>query len=140
MKQFSSDLSSKMEGLEVLNRERFDRFTSTIGVHQLENKRGFEDVRAQMGNLATLQQVQKLNTQVNACAKLQQIKDMENRVTPMLNQANSHLEIYRDENAQMKQMIIRFDEVISDKINKIALETYAKEAKSFYLSIVEFSV
>jgi hypothetical protein len=54
MKQFSSDLSSKMEGLEVLNRERFDRFTSTIGVHQLENKRGFEDVRAQMGNLATL--------------------------------------------------------------------------------------
>jgi hypothetical protein len=65
---------------------------------------------------------------------------MENRVTPMLNQANSHLEIYRDENAQMKQMIIRFDEVISDKINKIALETYAKEAKSFYLSIVEFSV
>lgn len=99
MKQFSSDLSSKMEGLEVLTRERFDRFTSTIGVHQLENKRGFEDVRVQMGNLATLQQVQKLNTQVNACAKLQQIKDMENRVTPILNQANTHLEIYRDENA-----------------------------------------
>jgi len=64
---------------------------------------------------------------------------MENRVTPLLSQANALLETYRDENAQMKQMILRFDEVISDKINKIALETYAQEAKSLYLPITEFS-
>ena len=33
MMQFSTDLGGKMERLEALTRERFDRFTGTLGVH-----------------------------------------------------------------------------------------------------------
>ncbi len=34
----------------------------------------------------------------------------------------------------MKEMVLRFDEVLSDKLNKITLEQYQRDAKATFLS------
>lgn len=47
---------------------------------------------------------------------------MEQRVTPLAEQAIDMLQTCSDDNNQMKEMMRRFDEVISEKVNKFSLE------------------
>jgi len=60
---------------------------------------------------------------------------LENRVTPLITQAQSMLRECHFENMQIKEMIRRFDEIISEKVNKVALEQYSKDAKSLFVSV-----
>ena len=64
---------------------------------------------------------------------------MEKRVTPLVGQAIDLLQTCSYENGQIKEMIRRFDEVISEKVNKVALEQYSKDAKGLYVTAVNFA-
>lgn len=63
---------------------------------------------------------------------------MEKRVTPLVEQAVEMLETCTLENGQIKEMIRRFDEVISEKVNKVALEQYSKDANGLYVTAANF--
>ena len=38
----------------------------------------------------------------------------------------------------MKEMIRRFDEVISEKVSKVTLEQYSKDARALYITVFDF--
>ena len=38
----------------------------------------------------------------------------------------------------MKEMIRRFDEVISEKASKVALDQYAKDAKTLFVTVSDY--
>jgi len=63
---------------------------------------------------------------------------MEKRVTPLVEQAVQMLETCTLENGQIKEMIRRFDEVVSEKVNKVALEQYSKDANRLYVTAANF--
>jgi hypothetical protein len=58
---------------------------------------------------------------------------METRITPLIEQANQMLKTSIEDNRQMKEMIRRFDEVLSDKVSKVSLDQYSKDAKALYV-------
>ena len=88
---------------------------------------------------ATLEDLSKAFSKIKECAKSEQIVEMENRVTPLAEQAIEMLETCSNENGQIKEMICRFDEVISEKVNKFALEKYSKEAAGLYVTVDTFN-
>ena len=38
----------------------------------------------------------------------------------------------------MKEMIRRFDEVISEKVSKVALDQYAKDARTLFVTVSDY--
>ena len=60
---------------------------------------------------------------------------MENRVTPLVEKGNQMLLSCSQENQQMKEMIRRFDEVLSEKASKVSLDQYSQDAKTTYITI-----
>jgi hypothetical protein len=107
-------------------------------VLELKAKRNLEEVKQEMTIFATSEDLGKAFKKINDCAKTREIEEMENRVTPLVEQAVEMLETCTLENGQIKEMIRRFDEVISEKVNKVALEQYSKDANGLYVTAANF--
>ena len=87
---------------------------------------------------ATSEDLGRAFKKINECAKSREIDEMEKRVTPLAEQALELLETCSIENGQIKEMIRRFDEVISEKVNKVALEQYSKDANGLFVTAKNF--
>jgi hypothetical protein len=111
-----------MIGLSSNMKERFNSITGQIGVLELKVKRNFEDLKQDMIVFATSDELGRAFTKIKECAKSQEIHAMEQRVTPLVEQTIQMLDTCAQENGQIKEMIRRFDEIISEKVNKVALE------------------
>jgi len=61
------------------------------------------------------------------------IQDMEKRVTPLVEETNRMLEAHKKEQSQMREILIRYDEIISDKVSKNAHEILTKELQNNYV-------
>ena len=105
---------------------------------ELKAKRNLEEVKQEMTIFATSEDLGKAFKIIKECAKIKEIDEMEKRVTPLVEQAVEKLETCTHENGQIKEMIRRFDEVISDKVNKVALEQYSKDANGLYVTAANF--
>ena len=105
---------------------------------ELKAKRNLEEVKQEMTIFATSEDLGKAFKNINECAKTREIEEMEKRVTPLVEQAVEMLETCTLENGQIKEMIRRFDEVISEKVNKVALEQYSKDANGLYVTAANF--
>ena len=105
---------------------------------ELKAKRNLEEVKQEMTIFATSEDLGKAFKKIKECAKTKEIEEMEKRVTPLVEQAVEMLETCTLENGQIKEMIRRFDEVISEKVNKVALEQYSKDANGLYVTAANF--
>ena len=105
---------------------------------ELKAKRNLEEVKQEMTIFATSEDLGKAFKIIKECAKTKEIDEMEKRVTPLVEQAVEMLETCTLENGQIKEMIRRFDEVISEKVNKVALEQYSKDANGLYVTAANF--
>ena len=105
---------------------------------ELKAKRNLEEVKQEMTIFATSEDLGKAFNKIKECAKTREIEEMEKRVTPLVEQAVEMLETCTLENGQIKEMIRRFDEVISEKVNKVALEQYSKDANGLYVTAANF--
>ena len=105
---------------------------------ELKAKRNLEEVKQEMTIFATSEDLGKAFKKIKECAKTKEIEEMEKRVTPLVEQAVEMLETCTHENGQIKEMIRRFDEVISEKVNKVALEQYSKDANGLYVTAANF--
>jgi hypothetical protein len=54
---------------------------------------------------------------------VKQIKDFDSQITPLIEEATRMLTAHRIEQAQIREIIVRFDAVISEKLNKATHET-----------------
>lgn len=61
------------------------------------------------------------------------IRDMEKRVTPLIEETKAILDNNKTEQAQMREIIVRYDEVISGKASKNAHETLSNELHKNYV-------
>lgn len=59
-----------------------------FGVVELQSQNFSENIKARMQDFATSQDIAKLALKVNGCAKTQEIEAMENRVTPLIENAH----------------------------------------------------
>ena len=105
---------------------------------ELKAKRNLEEVKQEMTIFATSEDLGKAFKKIKECAKTREIEEMEKRVTPLVEQAVEMLETCTLENGQIKEMIRRFDEVISEKVNKVALEQYSKDANGLFVTAANF--
>jgi hypothetical protein len=61
------------------------------------------------------------------------IRDMERRVTPLVEETSRMLDAHKLEQEQMREILIRYDEIISEKVSKNAHEILEKELRSNYV-------
>jgi hypothetical protein len=52
---------------------------------------------------------------------------------PIMDDCQDKLMMYNTQNAQMREAIVRFDEILSDKVNKFALVEFRQEISQQYL-------
>ena len=75
-----------------------------------------------MKSLATISELEKVDAKLDGVAYISVMEQTEARIKPMIQNCEKMLSGYTDEHAQFKEVILRFDEVLVDKVNKNALE------------------
>ena len=76
---------------------------------------------------ATSADLDKLRIYVDKLATKQELGVVRNEVLPVIGQYRVEMDKFRDSHQQMKEMIRRFDEVLSEKASKVALIELEKE-------------
>ena len=87
-----------------------------------------------MKTLATISDLEKVDAKLNGVAYISVMEQMEARIKPMIQNCEKMLSGYTDEQAQFKEVIRRFDEVLIDKVNKSALEKMQSNNSLTYLT------
>ncbi len=80
------------------------------------------DYTQQIQDKATVQDITTLRGEMQSFATLTGLRELRREVVPDVKNMIIKVNGYQEENEQMKEMIRRFDEVISDKASKMALK------------------
>jgi hypothetical protein len=80
------------------------------------------DYTQQIQDKATVQDITTLRGEMQSFATLTGLRELRREVVPDVKNMIIKVNSYQEENEQMKEMIRRFDEVISDKASKMALK------------------
>ena len=72
-------------------------------------------------SLVTKSDIQLVKEKFYDYAKLTDLKALKDEITPLVTTCRHSLDLFTTEHAQMKEMIRRFDECLSEKANKMSL-------------------
>lgn len=93
----------------------------TIASLQVEQARALQDIKALVASCATQSELESLSRRVEQCAVAREMRQLENRMAPLIQESQSTLERNKTEQQAIRELVVRFDEIISTKINREAL-------------------
>lgn len=120
---------------------KLERVTELITFCQeLDTKliKGFKNVDSRLLQYAKIPDLKLLEASLVNYAPANALVQLESRVKPLLSQAEILLDQYRDENHQMKACVLKFDETLSLKADKWAIEEIKKEIADKYMTTNTF--
>ena len=86
-----------------------------------------------MANLVTKTDIQRIYDRFENYASFTEMNKFKQEVLPIATKCEKELAKYQLQNAQMKEMIRRFDELISDKVNKYTHKKLEDHVTATYL-------
>ena len=90
-----------------------------------------------MLTLVTKTDFEKLYSRFNDYASYQDFKLFKQKVEPLVDKCEKDLFKYEKHNTQMREMIRRFDELISDKVNKYTHKKLEEYVDQTFLEKIE---
>ena len=114
---------------EGLNQNR-DAVNRSIKAIREEFDKQAEENNKLMVNLVSRSDFEKIYSRFSEYASFEDFEKFRLKVDPMVSRCENDLMKYEKNNTQMREMIRRFDELISDKVNKYTfkkLEEYVDE-------------
>jgi len=86
-----------------------------------------------LGNLVTKKDIQRIIKRFDDYASYEEIQKFRDDMKPIMDDCQDKLLMYNTQNAQMREAIVRFDEILSEKVNKFALVEFRQEISQSYL-------
>ena len=116
-----------------MSEKLFKKMEMQIKQNTVQFENHVNTYNAEISLLASKKELQKVYNHFKLYCSYEHLENFKNEVYPLIKASSERLEKYAVENEQIKGIVLRFDEVISDKVNKFSLEVLRKEIKDEYL-------
>lgn len=97
--------------------------------------RNLKDLHVKMTTFVPKGDMVRLANRFKEFARVDEITEFRLEMTPLIDSCEQKLAGYTNDNENMREMIRRFDEVISDKVNKMSLLTLEKKIGEKFVRI-----